>query len=116
MGAGHPSPLLLKPGSVRIPKDENSLPLGINPDEHYEVTRVEPDDEFAAILFYTDGMVEATGDDSRILGIEPITAALSALDEFDPGTVIRTAREVVAGHLGEIVNMDDMTLLAVRVD
>jgi sigma-B regulation protein RsbU (phosphoserine phosphatase) len=115
VGAGHPCPLLLGEGEIRNPEDRNSLPLGINPNESYEVTRIDPGDRLAAVLFYTDGLIEATGHDGRILGLEPITMALASLSEFLPTTIIRTARGLVREHLGGLANMDDMTLLAVQV-
>jgi sigma-B regulation protein RsbU (phosphoserine phosphatase) len=115
VGAGHASPALLGPGNVRIPEGRNSLPLGISPDESYEVTRIEPGDQLAAVLFYTDGLVEATGREGAILGLEPITKALSSLTDFRPNRIIRTARDVVHAHLDGLPNMDDMTLLAVQV-
>jgi sigma-B regulation protein RsbU (phosphoserine phosphatase) len=115
VGAGHPCPLLLEGGAVSTAEDKNSLPLGVNPDETYEVTPITPGDRVSAILFYTDGLVEATGRDGRILGLEPITDALAKLTSVQPATIIHTAREVVRRHLGGLANMDDMTLLAVRV-
>lgn len=115
VGAGHPSPVLLGRDAVRVFEGRNSLPLGISPDESYEVARVEPGEQVAAVLFYTDGLVEATGRDGTILGLEPITQALSSLSEFHPAPIIHTARQVVRKHLAGLANMDDMTLLAVRV-
>ena len=115
VGAGHPCPLLLGGETVDTPENRNSLPLGVNPDEPYEVIRIEPDGRTEAILFYTDGLVEATGCDGLILGLKPIADALAELSDHHPATVIRTAREVVRSHLGSLANMDDMTLLAVRV-
>ncbi|MFQ5806928.1 MAG: SpoIIE family protein phosphatase [Phycisphaerae bacterium] len=115
VGAGHPFPVLLGGGAVRIPEDKNSLPLGINPGESYEVMRIDPADQVAAALFYTDGLVEATAQNGQMLGLEPIITALSSLNELLPATIVRTARDVVRQHLGELANMDDMTLLAVQV-
>jgi sigma-B regulation protein RsbU (phosphoserine phosphatase) len=115
VGAGHPCPLLLGADAVETPEDRNSLPLGVNPDEAYEVTRIEAANRTDAILFYTDGLVEATGQDGRILSLQPISDALAKLSDHHPATVIRAAREVVRSHLGSLANMDDMTLLAIRV-
>lgn len=115
VGAGHPRPALLGGGDVRVPDDRNSLPLGISPDETYQITRIDPDDRLAAVLFYTDGLVDATRQDGKILGLKPITDALSALDEYQPTTIIRIARRIVTEHLGGLANTDDMTLLAVQV-
>jgi serine phosphatase RsbU (regulator of sigma subunit) len=100
---------------IRAFEGRNSLPLGISPDESYEVTRIEPGEQVAAVLFYTDGLIEATGRDGKILGLEPITQALSLLNEFHPAPIIHTARQVVRKHLAGLANADDMTLLAIRV-
>ena len=115
VGAGHPCPALLGGPAITIPENKNSLPLGVNRDETYEVMRIEPNDQISAILFYTDGLVEATGRDGRILGFEPIANALAKLSSFQPAAVIREAREVVRHHLGGLANMDDMTLLALSM-
>jgi sigma-B regulation protein RsbU (phosphoserine phosphatase) len=115
VGAGHPCPALLGGPTIIVPENRNSLPLGVNRDETYEVMRIEPNNHVAAILFYTDGLVEATGRDGRILGFEPIANALGKLSTFQPAAVIREAREVVRHHLGGLANMDDMTLLAVSL-
>jgi sigma-B regulation protein RsbU (phosphoserine phosphatase) len=115
VGAGHPCPVLLGGPTIIVPENRNSLPLGVNRDETYEVMRIEPNNHVAAILFYTDGLVEATGRDGRILGFEPIANALGKLSTFQPAAVIREAREVVRHHLGGLANMDDMTLLAVSL-
>ena len=115
VGAGHPSPALLAPGFVGEPEDNNSLPLGINPDEVYQITSIKADDQVAALLFYTDGMVEATGRETQILGLRPITDTLARLDDFSPASIIHAARQVVRDHLDGLPNMDDMTLLAISI-
>ena len=114
VGAGHPSPLLLGGETIQIPEDRNSLPLGINPDESYEVAEVRLSEQVEAALFYTDGLVEAADRDGRVLGLAPVSSALAALGEYSPATMIRTAREVVRDHLDGVANEDDMTLLAIR--
>lgn len=116
IGAGHPLPVLLGRKSTDIPEDKNSLPLGINPEESYEITRIEPREKRHAVLFYTDGLVEAAGRDARILGLPPVTEALAELHDFQPGLVLRAAREVVRRHLDGLPNSDDMTLLAINID
>ena len=115
VGAGHPWPILLGGETVRIPEGRNSLPLGINPDESYEVTRIEPDEELGAVLFYTDGLVEAADGGGQILGLQSITGTLARLSELSPTTIIRAARQLVRDHLDGVANMDDMTLLAIRI-
>jgi len=115
VGAGHPGPVLLAAGSVRCPEARNSLPLGISPDETYETVCLAPAERPTAVLFYTDGLVEATGPDGRIIGLDPITQVLAGLEDLRPLTIIQAARDVVRRHLDGAANMDDMTLLAIGV-
>jgi sigma-B regulation protein RsbU (phosphoserine phosphatase) len=114
VGAGHPCPVLLGGRPVSLPEDKNSLPLGVNPEESYEVTRIDPGGQLAGVLFYTDGLIEAADRAGRILGLQPITKALTALDDFSPEMIIRMARDIVDEHLDGAANRDDMTLLAVQ--
>ena len=116
IGAGHPLPIMLGRKHVETPEDRNALPLGINPDETYEVMRIEPQEKLCAVLFYTDGMVEAAGRDTRLLGLSPVMKALSKVTDFQPGAVVRAAREIVRQHLDGLPNADDMTLLALKID
>jgi serine phosphatase RsbU (regulator of sigma subunit) len=115
VGAGHPRPLLLGSPTIFVPEDRNALPLGIDPDEPYEVTRIEAGEELPAVLFYTDGLIEAADRSGQMLGLQAITDALAGLDEFSPTRIIRIARQMVRDHLGGVPAMDDMTLLAVRL-
>lgn len=115
VGAGHPRPELLGEDTVQIPPDRNALPLGIEPDETYEVARIEPGQRSSAVLFYTDGLVEAADGEGRMLGLPPITDALAGMTDFSPAEVISTARRIVRSHLNDLPNMDDMTLLALQV-
>jgi serine phosphatase RsbU (regulator of sigma subunit) len=56
--AGHPPPLLLRPGSPPRPLAAHGLALGIEADQRYNEARVrlEPGD---AVMVYTDGLLEA---------------------------------------------------------
>ncbi len=115
VSAGHPRPLLLGPGAPTMPQEGNALPLGVDPDETYDVTRIEPDERIRALLFYTDGLIEAADSAGKLMGLEPIRRALSDLPDYSPASIIRMTRKVVKHHLGGLPNMDDMTLLAVRL-
>ncbi len=116
VSAGHPRPLLLGEGAPTMPLEGNALPLGVEPDETYAVTRIEPDERVRALLFYTDGLVEAADPAGTLMGIEPLRRALGDVPDYSPSSIIRMARQVVKRHLGGLPNMDDMTLLAVRLD
>ena len=115
VNAGHPGPLLFG-GSVRVFSSEHSsLPLGIDPDEQFEVQRIAPPDYDDAILFFTDGMNEAAGEDSSLLGISPVIEAIAELPRRTTSAMIRTARSVVRSHLQGAANNDDMTFLALHL-
>ena len=115
VNAGHPGPLLFGE-SVRVFSSEHSsLPLGIEPDEQFEVQRIAPPDYDDAILFFTDGMNEAAGEDSSLLGISPVIEAISELPQRTTSAMIRTARSVVRSHLQGAANNDDMTFLALHL-
>jgi len=115
VGAGHPLPVLMSSTVASFPEDNNSLPLGIDPDEEYTVTNIELGEDLRALLFYTDGMVEAAGHDTKILGLEPVVQALGDLKDAQPHQIIHAAREIVREHLSGVPNTDDMTLLAIRL-
>lgn len=116
VSAGHPGPLLIERGRVQEPlADRNSLPLGIEPDETYQTSRIEPARERRALMFYTDGVVEAADRDGAMLGVRPVINALAMLHTHTAEEVIRTVRQTVRKHLDGVSSADDMTLLAVQL-
>lgn len=115
VGAGHPGPLLLKKRKVLAPEYRNSLPLGIDPHESYETNRIEPEADLAAVLFYTDGLIEAADRRGRILGLEAVTKSLAGLRECSTAAIIQAAREVACRHTHGAPTADDMTLLAIQL-
>lgn len=114
VNAGHPHPVCL--GISRDPADEdNSLPLGIEPEEEYRVQAIRLPREPSGLLFYTDGLIEAFDGRGAKLGLEPVTAALSGTPDWSPESVLRVTQTVLRDHLRDAANADDMTLLAVHV-
>jgi phosphoserine phosphatase RsbU/P len=115
VSAGHPAPIVLDRHGARVPDHENSLPLGIEPAEHYEVWRIEPTEKPRAVLFYTDGLYEAAAPGGKMLTLEPVKHALSTLSDSTPDAVMSTVLSVVRDHLAAGVNADDMTLMALQL-
>lgn len=116
VSAGHPGPLMIERGRVQEPlADRNSLPLGIEPDETYQTARIEPAPERRALLFYTDGVVEAADRDGAMLGVRPVVNALAMLHTHTAEGLIHTVRQTVRKHLDGVSGADDMTLLAVQL-
>ncbi|CAL9297206.1 hypothetical protein SUDANB25_02746 [Streptomyces sp. SudanB25_2051] len=107
--AGHPPPLLLAPGHrPRYLDAEPGLPLGVDPDQP------RPDHTYplppgAALLFYTDGLVEHPE--------HPIDRGLDALAELAApladGPLDELCRILCDEHPGD--GHDDMAVLALRV-
>ena len=83
VNAGHPAPLLLRGTRVQVEEDGHALPFGIQPDETYTLQRIKPGTDLNAALFYTDGLIEAASPAGKLLGVEPVTAALAAVPVRD---------------------------------
>jgi PAS domain S-box-containing protein len=106
--AGHPPPLVLAVDGARFLEGGRAVPIGaVDPGVFREATAVLPRD--AALLLYTDGLVERRG--------EPLEQRLDALaeaaDSADAG-LEELCDAVLAGVLGESRPGDDVALLAVR--
>lgn len=114
VNAGHPGPILIHDGQARAVQQENSLPLGIDPDEKFVVRTIDPEKEAGAILFYTDGLTEAASPDGVMLGLPPVVDAVQSLEETTTGALLRTALALVRNHLAGGDGGDDMTLLALQ--
>lgn len=114
VNAGHPGPILIHNGQARAVQQENSLPLGIDPDEQFVVRTIEPAKEAGAMLFYTDGLTEAAAPDGAMLGLPAVVDAVQSLEETTTGAVLGTALALVRNHLAGGDNGDDMTLLAIE--
>jgi serine phosphatase RsbU (regulator of sigma subunit) len=115
ISAGHPLPVLVGSGERRPPPDENSLPLGIEPDEQFVVQRVKPAEHAGAVLFYTDGLDEAEGPRGNMLGIDPVSQAMAAMHDPTTNSVLQTTLGMVRDHLSGQKNADDLTLLAIQL-
>jgi serine phosphatase RsbU (regulator of sigma subunit) len=114
VNAGHPGPMVFGREARLIPDDLNSLPLGIDPDEKFEVRRIEPEEGEHAVMFFTDGMHEAAGAADELLGVSPVLEAIAALNKRTTSAMIRTTRAIVRKHLAGGANSDDMTFMAMH--
>ncbi|MFJ4468118.1 SpoIIE family protein phosphatase [Streptomyces sp. NPDC089424] len=74
--AGHPPPLLRRPGGRTLVLDiPGGVVLGVDPLAHYPVTELVMDPG-AVLALYTDGLVERAGDDIDV-GISALRVALA---------------------------------------
>lgn len=114
IGAGHPGPILLGRRGVTHMETDNSLPFGVQADDDYRIQRIQPDQDLDAVLFFTDGLFEAEDPGGEMLGMPPLLAALSAVSDRSPGSVLRTTLDTVERHMADADALDDLTLLVVQ--
>jgi sigma-B regulation protein RsbU (phosphoserine phosphatase) len=111
--AGHPAPLVLGQGPPDALAVHGALPLGLDEDENYETHRVTLAPG-SSIVFYTDGLTEASNPDGQLLGLEPVCRTLGDLNTLGTADIIQALRGLLRQHLAGHPNEDDMTLLALH--
>ena len=110
---GHPAPLVVRAdGSVEVLAPPGRA-LGIFPDPGLEVQKVSlrPGD---AVVFYTDGIVEARGPDGSFLGEERLLALLRSCAGLGAPAIAQRLREATLEY-GEGNARDDLAVLVLRV-
>ena len=110
---GHPAPLVVRgDGSVEVLAPPGRA-LGIFPDPGLEVQKVglRPGD---AVVFYTDGIVEARGPDESFFGEERLLALLRLCAGLSAPDIAHRLREVTLEY-GEGNARDDLAVLVLRV-
>lgn len=114
--AGHP-PILLLPGGTGPSRllGESGLPLGTRLDARYEAAR-ERLGEGDVLIFYTDGVIEASDLAGEEFGEEKLRREAERLA---PGASAGKIREgiisAVSRFKGDAAQIDDVTLVALRV-
>jgi sigma-B regulation protein RsbU (phosphoserine phosphatase) len=111
--AGHPPPLLYRPGEHAILKlAPSGPPVGVDRDAIYERGQVEwnPGD---ALLFYTDGAVEALLGKGKTGGLEEVVLKLGA--GLSAGEIAQTLRSELEKTKEAQGLEDDVTLLTVSL-
>src|SRR4030095_8138086 len=112
-GSGLPEPLLCRNGKVQS-LALHGLPLGLFSDATYESIRVqcEPGD---TLLFYTDGIVDATDDQGNEFGVQRLGEVLANKADSGGDAVVNAVVKKVADHSWSESHMDDQTVMALTV-
>ncbi|MBE0429006.1 MAG: SpoIIE family protein phosphatase [Thermoleophilia bacterium] len=111
--AGHPPPVICRPGHASIVKTRSAVPLGVLPDQQYLSSQL-PLDDVCQVILYSDGLIEA-----RPEGGEPFGEARLAQEVTD--TCKRPAQHVADDLAAAAVSYsesrlkDDIALLVVRL-
>ena len=113
--AGHNPPRLKRceDGSVLALDVVGNIPLGLFPDQEYAqaTLRLRPGDQ---IVFYTDGITEASNPAGRMFGAERLDEALENC-HLDAQGLIETVLTALKEFTGGVPPSDDQTLVVAKV-
>jgi hypothetical protein len=113
--AGQSQPMLLRGGTLSYIKVKGArLPLGVMAEQNYlEATvKLKSGD---ILLFYTDGLPEATNADHKLLGFEAVEEELMKRRPGSAAGIVLSMAELVNRHTGKTEQHDDMTVVVVKV-
>lgn len=113
INAGHPSPLLLRPGEVAEPFTEGGFPVGLIPDANYVVSsaKIEPGD---TLVLFSDGVTEAMDPNEQMFGTPRLREVLLGQHEAPLDHLQRTVLESIQRFCRGAEQADDITLLLAR--
>jgi phosphoserine phosphatase RsbU/P len=113
--AGHNPPLMRRCSQQEVTRLDGAqqMPLGVMEEttfpNHSEQLR--PGDQ---IIFYTDGITEATNANGEMFGTQRLDDVLSECSS-EPGEIIESVRHQLNAHTGGAAPRDDQTLVVARV-
>jgi len=113
VNAGHNAPILRRANGSVENLDVGGLPLGIRLDRQYEVASLElrPGD---ALIFFTDGVVEAFNESGEEFGNERWLSAIRNLPDWDAQQSLQFLMKRVDEFVGVTRQSDDITCLVFR--
>jgi sigma-B regulation protein RsbU (phosphoserine phosphatase) len=113
--AGHPPPLVIRPGgpdgTIRL--DATGLPIGMFCSERFssEVVRLEARE---ILLLYTDGVLETQNPGGDEYGIERLVEQAASVAMLEPKAMVAACLGDLASFRGAVASTDDVTIMAVR--
>jgi sigma-B regulation protein RsbU (phosphoserine phosphatase) len=113
VNAGHNAPILRRANGALETLEVGGLPLGIRLDRHYETASLElrPGD---ALIFFTDGVVEAFNESGEEFGNERWLSAIRDLPDWDAQQTLQFLMKRVDEFAGATRQSDDITCLVFR--
>jgi serine phosphatase RsbU (regulator of sigma subunit) len=113
--AGHMPPILIRPGARSQPLTvKTGLILGVQEGERFVDTPWTFSDQDATLLYYTDGVTEASDPQGHLFKEERLLQAADACSAAAGPEIISRVRAAVADFQGSAPAADDMTLLLIR--
>jgi len=113
VNAGHNAPILRHANGAIETLEVGGLPLGIRSNVSYETASVElkPGD---ALIFFTDGVVEAFNESGEEFGNERWLGAIRNLPDWDAQQTLQLLMKQVDEFVGATRQSDDITCLVFR--
>lgn len=112
--AGHPDPIIVSNGQAAVLDNIGNLPVGMFENVHYVTNRVplEPGDK---LIFYTDGLTEASDPQETQLGLDKVLSILSGRKDGPIAEDIAALRQGVEDFIQGLPKKDDMTVLGFQI-
>jgi PAS domain S-box-containing protein len=111
--AGHDQPIVISQESNILKLREGGLPLGILTDQQYENSEI----NFKSgkmLIIYSDGITEAMNKDQEEFGLERLINKLKNLRDLNAADIINSVINDIRSFVGEIPQMDDMTMMIIK--
>lgn len=110
INAGHETPLILKPGKIKLKLENTGPVVGLFEDSNYQISEAQID--IGDTLFaYTDGVTDVVNENDDAFTEERLMSLL--LSEPDDNLTNMVFSEV-KNHMGEAPQFDDITMLSVN--
>lgn len=113
--AGHDAPYIMHHAQNIMLNCNPHLPIGVFNDVKYgmEETQLQPD---STIFLYTDGLTEARKGHKQFFGLKRTEEVLAKCtkEQLMPQQILETVGEAVHRFIGDAMQSDDLTMLAIR--
>ena len=112
--AGHEYPALKQPGgSFELYKDKHGFVIGGMEGVRYKEYEIQLEPG-AKLFLYTDGVPEATSEETVLFGTDRMLAALNTAQDQTPEEILKTVRRAVDGFVQDAEQFDDLTMLCLE--
>jgi serine phosphatase RsbU (regulator of sigma subunit) len=113
--AGQTLPMIVRNGNLKYLEMKGiRLPLGLQSDVEYKETKYQLR-KGDTVLFYTDGLTEAMNAKKEMFGFERLEQVLLDYAVLCAREIRERIAQTVKTHIGNVLQHDDMTVVAVRV-
>jgi phosphoserine phosphatase RsbU/P len=113
VNAGHNPPILRRTGGTLEKLEAGGLPLGIDMGAAYETAAIELKSG-DALIFYTDGVIEAFDEKGQEFGNDRWLDAIRALPDWGAAESLQFLMKRVDDFVGSTRQSDDITCLVIR--